>query len=96
MARKGLRGEALFGERAPLETQTFFLGAANGGFEPMYVPAAVRKSSIARLQEVADMYPAFSAAWLAGCSFIFIGVFLVMRFLGKESDGSGIIVPVKG
>ncbi|MDG5469197.1 Fe(2+) transporter permease subunit FeoB [Deltaproteobacteria bacterium IMCC39524] len=41
-------------------------------------------------------HPAFSAAWLAGCSFIFIGVFLVMRFLGKESDGSGIIVPVKG
>ena len=28
----------------------------------MYVPAAVRKCSIARLQEVADMYPAFSAA----------------------------------
>ena len=41
-------------------------------------------------------HPAFSAAWLAGCSLIFIGVFLVMRFLGKESDGSGIIVPVKG
>lgn len=41
-------------------------------------------------------HPTFSAAWLAGCSFIFIGVFLVMRFLGKESDGSGIIVPVKG
>ena len=64
MARKGLRGEALFGERAPLETQTFFLGAANGGFEPMYVPAAVRKSSIARLQEVADMYSAFESACL--------------------------------
>ena len=29
---------------------------------PMYVPAAVRKSSIARLQEVADMYPAFGSA----------------------------------
>ena len=41
-------------------------------------------------------HPAFSAAWLAGCSLIFISVFLVMRFLGKESDGSGIIVPVKG
>ena len=41
-------------------------------------------------------HPVFSAAWLAGCSLIFISVFLVMRFLGKESDGSGIIVPVKG
>jgi ferrous iron transport protein B len=41
-------------------------------------------------------HPVFSAAWLAGCSIIFISVFLVMRFLGKESDGSGIIVPVKG
>jgi len=29
---------------------------------PMYVPAAVRKCSIARLQEVADMYPAFGSA----------------------------------
>ncbi len=28
----------------------------------MYVPAAVRKSSIARLLEVADMYPAFGSA----------------------------------
>ena len=41
-------------------------------------------------------HPVFSAAWLAGCALIFISVFLVMRFLGKESDGSGIIVPVKG
>ncbi len=29
---------------------------------PMYVPAAVRKCSIARLLEVADMYPAFGSA----------------------------------
>ncbi|MFT6075606.1 MAG: hypothetical protein ACJAZ1_002536, partial [Yoonia sp.] len=29
---------------------------------PLYVPAAVRKCSIARLQEVADMYPAFVSA----------------------------------
>ncbi len=28
----------------------------------MYVPAAVRKCSIARSQEVADMYPAFGSA----------------------------------
>ena len=30
----------------------------------MYVPAAVRKCSIARLLEVADMYPAFGSAFV--------------------------------
>ncbi len=41
-------------------------------------------------------HPAFSAAWLAGCSLILIVVILVMRFLGRESQGVGIVVPVKG
>lgn len=41
-------------------------------------------------------HPEFSAAWLSGCSLIFVAVILVMRFLGKESQGAGIVVPVKG
>ena len=41
-------------------------------------------------------HPAFSAAWLAGCALIFITVILVMRFLGRDSQGAGIVVPVKG
>lgn len=35
-----------------------FLRKQRAALSPMYVPAAVRKCSIARLQEVADMYPA--------------------------------------
>jgi ferrous iron transport protein B len=42
-----------------------------------------------------DRHPAFSSAWLAGCLLVLIIVVLVMRFLGKESRGAGIIVPVK-
>ena len=40
----------------------------------MYVPAAVRKCSIARLQEVAHMYPAF---W--------IGVLVAVALLGVRT-----------
>jgi len=41
-------------------------------------------------------HPAFSAAWLAGCALIFVTVILVMHLLGRESQGAGIVVPVKG
>ncbi len=41
-------------------------------------------------------HPAFSTAWLAGCSLVFVLVVLVMRFLGKEPQVAGIVVPVKG
>jgi ferrous iron transport protein B len=41
-------------------------------------------------------HPTFSAAWLAGCALVFITVILVMRFLGRDSRGSGVAVPVKG
>jgi ferrous iron transport protein B len=41
-------------------------------------------------------HPAFSAAWLAGCSLVLVVVVMVMHFLGKESHGAGVVVPVKG
>jgi ferrous iron transport protein B len=41
-------------------------------------------------------HPGFSTAWLAVCAFLFVLVVLVMRFMGKESRGSGVTVTVKG
>jgi len=43
-----------------------------------------------------DRHPSFSTAWLAGTALLFVVVVLVMRFMGKESRGSGVTVPVKG
>ena len=43
-----------------------------------------------------ERHPSFSTAWLAGCALLFVVVVLVMRFMGKESRGSGVTVPVKG
>ena len=41
-------------------------------------------------------HPGFSTAWLVVCAFLFVLVVLVMRFMGKESRGSGVTVTVKG
>src|SRR5210317_490416 len=43
-----------------------------------------------------ERHPSFSTAWLAGCALLFVVVVLVMRFMGKESRGSGVTVPIKG
>lgn len=39
--------------------------------------------------------PAFSMSWLAGCTLLFMAVFMVMRYLGREHKGLRTPVPVK-
>jgi ferrous iron transport protein B len=39
--------------------------------------------------------PTFAISWLAGCSLVFLVVFLVMRYLGREDRGLRTPVPVK-
>ena len=68
---------------------TMFIAAWTTGLAYILATGFYQLATFAR-------HPAFSAAWLAGCSFVLVIVVMVMHFLGKESHGAGVVVPVKG
>jgi ferrous iron transport protein B len=68
---------------------TLFIAAWTTGLAYVSATGFYQMATFAR-------HPTFSASWLAGCSLILIAVILAMRFLGRESQGVGIVAPVKG
>lgn len=66
----------------------------------MYVPAAVRKCSFARLLEVADMYPAFESAYVFAVALLgvrtrrcLISDLIYDDHLGSQTLGAPYFVP---
>lgn len=55
----------------------------------VYVPAAVRKSSIARLQEVADLYPAFGSACVFTVALLGVGAHICFIIYKANCDYLG-------
>jgi ferrous iron transport protein B len=68
---------------------TIFIAAWTTGLAYLSATGFYQAATFAR-------HPAFSTAWLAGCILALATVVMVMRFLGRESHGAGIVVPVKG